>query len=173
MKEVWKEIPGYEGLYEASSEGRIRVLDRVVSQLRPYGRVTFVKRGLVLRQKRTKSGYMNIGLTKNGKQHTYRVHRLVMAAFYGTSNLHVNHINEIRDDNRLENLEYMTCQENIRYSSARPVEQYDLSSGETLKRYESGIDVVADGFDTGAVGHCCHRDKGYRSHHGFGWRFAS
>lgn len=173
MTETWKPIPGYEGIYEASSEGRIRVLDRIVSQLRPYGRVTFVKRGFVLKQKQAKSGYMNIGLTKDGRQHTYRVHRLIMAAFHGSSDLQVNHINEVRNDNRLENLEYVTCQENQRHSHVRPVEQYDLESGETIKRYEANIDVAADGFDVGAVGHCCHHDSGYHSHLGYGWRFAS
>ncbi len=172
-EEIWMPIPDYEGLYEASSLGRIRVLDRTVPQLRPYGRVTFVKRGLVLKQKRSKSGYMNVGLSKGGRQRTYRVHRLVMAAFHGKSELQVNHKNEIRDDNRLVNLEYLSSSENVRYSTARPVEQYDLESGETIKRYESGVDVRADGFDVSAVGHCCHGDKSYHSHHGYGWRFAS
>lgn len=172
-EEIWKPIPEYEGIYEASSEGRIRVLDRVVTSDRWYGHTVFTKRGLVLKQKQAKSGYMNIGLTKDGKQRTYRVHRLVMAAFHGPSDLQVNHINKVRNDNRLENLEYLTCRENIRYSSCRPVEQYDLATGETIKRYESGADVKEDGFDASAVGHCCHGDKSYYSHHGYGWRFAS
>ena len=171
--ETWKPIPGYEGLYEASSRGRIRVLDRVVVQERPYGKVTFVKRGLVLKQRVTKSGYMNVGLAKDGKQRTYRVHRLVMAAFCGVSDLQVNHINEIKTDNSIENLEYLTSKENIRYSKSLPVEQFDPVTGKTIKRYEAGVDVKADGFDVGAVGHCCHGDKSYHTHHGYGWRFAS
>jgi hypothetical protein len=96
-----------------------------------------------------------------------------MAAFHGPSVLTVNHINEIRDDNHLMNLEYMTFRENNRYSRCRPVESYDLNTGKTVKRYPSGIDTEADGFNVGAVLHCCHHDKSYHTHHGYGWRFAS
>lgn len=171
-EEVWKPIPGYDGLYEASNFGRIRSLDKVVRSARSRsGERT--RRGRVLKQKRTQSGYMVIGLTKDGTQRTHRVHRLVMAAFHGPSVLTVNHINEIRDDNHLKNLEYMTCRENIRHSRCRPVESYDLNTGKTVKQYSSGIDTEADGFNVGAVLHCCHHDKSYHTHHGYGWRFAS
>ena len=119
------------------------------------------------------NGYLQVGLSTNGKMKTVSVHRLVAAAFFGESNLTVNHKNEIKTDNRVCNLEYLTPSENTRYSCAIPVESYDLNTGETIKRYEAGTDVAKDGHDVQAVNHCCRRAPRYKSHHGLGWRFAS
>lgn len=104
---------------------------------------------------------------------TIHVHRLVAAAFLGPSNLTVNHKDENPLNNRVENLEYMTVGDNVRYSACRPVERYDLTTGETVKWYASSVEARADGFDTGAIWNCCHHTKGYHQHKGYGWRYAS
>ena len=98
--EIWKDIPGYEGLYQVSNMGRVKSTHFTNSRILKLGRHT--------------KGYHQIQLNKDKSFKTYVVHRLVMLAFKGESDLFVNHINEIRTDNRLENLEYLTNGDNLR-----------------------------------------------------------
>lgn len=85
MNEVWKEIPEYEGLYEASSEGRIRSVDRVVSTFSARGakRTQLRRKGKVLCLSPGPKGYRLVTLSKDGIARTRRVNRLVCSAFYG------------------------------------------------------------------------------------------
>ena len=98
--EIWKRIDGYD--YEVSTEGRVRNLN-----------------GKILKLK-TDFGYKRIGLRLDNKQVFFRVHRLVAAAFIpkieGKNDVH--HINHIRHDNRVENLQWVTGPENQYYRSA-------------------------------------------------------
>lgn len=97
--EIWKEITGYEGIYEISSFGNLRSIYR-----RQY---------FILKPKQT--GYCVVSLRKNGRNQELKVHRIVAAAFIpNTENKPVvNHINGIKNDNRVENLEWVTHRENI------------------------------------------------------------
>lgn len=174
MSEEWRYIPGYEGLYQVSNLGRVKSVSHLAHGANfkcPTGFSYFTK-GVIIKQHKKKNGYLHVKLYKEGKATTFTVHRLVMLSFVGPSELTVNHINEIKTDNRLENLEYMTASQNIRYSQARPVESFDLTTGETVKRYEAGIDVKDDGFDVGAVNNCCRKVPKFLSHKGLGWRYA-
>ena len=87
--EIWKKIPGYEGLYWASSMGRVRNA-----------------KGVVKRLQQDKKGYPRLNLCKHGKVKCFRVHRLVAMAFLTGSREHleVDHINRDRSDSRAENL---------------------------------------------------------------------
>ena|SRR5690606_1388273 len=76
MDEIWKPVPGYEGIYEVSSKGRVRSLDRVNSQ---GARV----RGRVMKTRTDKDGYFDLVLSKAGEKTYPRVHRLVCEAFHG------------------------------------------------------------------------------------------
>lgn len=134
---------------------------------------TYMVKGKVLTQHKKNNGYLQVTLCSDGSQKTFCVHRLVAAAFFGTSNLTVNHKNEIKTDNRACNLEYLTQADNTRYSRAIPVESYSLETGETIKRYAAGTDVAKDGHDIQAVNHCCRGIPRYKSHHGLGWRFVN
>ena len=99
MKEIWKDIKGYEGMYQVSNLGRVRSLK--------YGKYKILKG--------TKSkGYLQVRLSKNGYQTTYRIHRLVAEAFIDKieGKNCVDHINGIIDDNRSENLKWCTVKEN-------------------------------------------------------------
>lgn len=102
MKEIFKPIPGYEHGYEVSNLGRVKSLKR--------GKEKLLKPGLI------SGGYYHVILFKDGKGKTHKVHRLVMLAFIGESDLDVNHINGIKTDNRLENLEYCTASENTQHA---------------------------------------------------------
>ncbi len=107
--EIWKSILGYERYYEISNIGRIRGVERFVKH--PNG--GFLKKNVkYLKASSNGTGYMRVMLSKDGLRKEYYVHRLIMEAFIGKSSLHINHKNSIRDDNRLDNLEYVTIREN-------------------------------------------------------------
>lgn len=107
-KEIWKEIKGFGGNYSVSSEGRVR------SNGLLKGKNSKVR---ILKTEMSKKGYLRVGLTKDGKQKKYLVHRLVAIAFLDNPNNlpEVNHRNEIKTDNRVENLEWMSRRDNMNY----------------------------------------------------------
>jgi hypothetical protein len=105
--EKWKDIPGYEGIYQASNMGLIRSLDRFVTK---RGRQVFQK-GKILKLFINACGYMQTSLQRK----TRTVHRLVMYAFRGISSLHIDHKNRNKTDNRLSNLRYVTRRVNAQY----------------------------------------------------------
>ena len=169
MNEIWKPVPGSDGRYFVSNYGKIAGTRKrefckeleLDSMPDYYG---------LLSPYKDKDGYERTHLILNGKRKVVLVHRIVMLAFVGESDLQVNHKNEIKDDNRLENLEYMTCEENIRYSLEKPVERYDLKTGKTCAVYSSITAAGEDGYNLGNVSSTC---SGRYSHHkGFGWRYA-
>lgn len=107
-QENWKEIKGFGGNYSVSSEGRVR------SNGLLKGKNSKVR---ILKTEMSKKGYLRVGLTKDGKQKKYLVHRLVAMAFLDNPNNlpEVNHRNEIKTDNRVENLEWMSRRDNMNY----------------------------------------------------------
>ena len=109
--EIWKSIRDYENLYEVSNMGRVRSLDR--ENIDSTGRKRHFK-GTILKQSKDTSNYLIVGLTKNGKTKIFRVHRLVAEAFIPNPDNKpcIDHINTIRDDNRVENLRWVTYKEN-------------------------------------------------------------
>ena len=114
MNEEWRPIEGYEGLYEVSSYGRVRSLDR-------YDNRNCFRKGKVLSPAKDKNGYLKVVLNCNGKCKTINVHRLVALTFLpNPDNLPcVNHKNEDKTDNRVDNLEWCTVKYNLSYGTAR------------------------------------------------------
>ena len=109
LEEIWKAIVNYEGLYEVSNLGRVRSLN--------YKRTGKIK---VLRPRPSKLGYLDIRLSKNGKVKPFKVHRLVAYAFIPNDNpiekTQVNHKDFNRQNNSVENLEWVSHKENIKHS---------------------------------------------------------
>lgn len=113
--ETWKDVQDYEGLYQVSDLGRIRSLGRIANAKNGSKQT---KKSRILVQEITMYGYCRVRLFDcNGKAKHYLVHRLVISAFNGASDLSVNHINEIKTDNRLCNLEYCTSKENCNHGT--------------------------------------------------------
>ena len=85
-KEIWKDIPGYEGLYEVSTFGRVRSRDRLVeldwtnNMHVSMNYFSYIKKGRMMKLRHNLFGYVTVHLTKDGKQKGYMVHRLVMMA---------------------------------------------------------------------------------------------
>lgn len=115
--EFWKDIPGYEDLYQVSNIGNIRSLDRFVDNSL-HGKIKI--KGKLMSKKLGTPRYYCVHLTKNGKRKSYLVHRLVGLAFihnlYNYSD--INHKNLNRLDNRVENLEWMTRSQNCFHAIA-------------------------------------------------------
>jgi hypothetical protein len=115
MEEIWKSISGYENEYEVSNLGNVRSKTRYVGK-GETGRTHYSR----LKAKRVNQvGYEIVNLSKENKKKTFQVHNLVANAFLGESNgFVVNHIDENKTNNKLENLEYVTYQVNTLKSTA-------------------------------------------------------
>lgn len=112
--EIWKDIAGYEGLYQVSNLGRVKSLPRE----KWNGKAIVYKKEIIRKQRVRADGYVSINLDKDGQQKWFKVHRLVAEAFISNPNNKpcVDHINTIRNDNRVENLRWVTRKENMNNS---------------------------------------------------------
>lgn len=113
--EIWKEIPGYEGVYEASDFGNIRSAERLIKH--NYGG-TARRRGVLLKHGMGYNGYYHVSLSHKNIKRTRLVHQLVAATFLQKvegKNV-INHIDGVRTNNRLTNLEWVTTSENVLHS---------------------------------------------------------
>lgn len=117
-KEVWKDIPNYEGLYEASSLGRIRTHKNKITYTKHHGARHWKERVLKGRGNNKITG-ARVSLWKNGIVKDWLVARLVAITFLGYpvgDNNTVNHINGNRLDNRLDNIEWLSIGDNVRHA---------------------------------------------------------
>lgn len=152
MKEIWKDITGYEGYYQVSNLGSVQSMDKIVKG--KNGGLRFVK-GRIL-QPSLSEGYLAVGLCKNGRCSKIRVHRLVAKTFIPNpeNKRTVNHIDENKLNNIVENLEWATDKENCNHGSRtikssvnryKPVKQLSLN-GHLIKVHR-GIKLASE--DTG------------------------
>lgn len=184
-KEVFRDVLGYEGLYQVSNYGRVKSLERkniFYCGLRKehLERPTKEK---ILNYNKSNRGYLQVCLTKDGKSKTYTVHRLVAKAFLPNlkNKKQVNHIDGNKENNSIDNLEWVTSSENNKHAfitglnkphNMRKVNQYDLQ-GNFIKQWNSIIDFLKENnlnLKNSNITTCC---KGKRKNaYGFIWRYA-
>ena len=151
MKEIWKDIDGYEGLYQISNLGRVKSLPRERKT-----RSCYITKEKILKQTKNRNGYWGITLHKDYKLKTIAVHILVAKAFVDNPNNYpiVNHKDENPSNPKVDNLEWCTVAYNNTYGSAiekrrkntnyiekakkimKKVNQYTLE-GELIKTWDS------------------------------------
>ena len=167
MEEIWKDIEGFEGHYQVSNTGKVRSIKfNKIKELKPY--------------KETKRcGYMSVYLRLPGQKYTKKVHRLVAEAFIPNPNgfPEVNHIDENKENNCVENLEWCTGEYNLCYgtrlkriseSKKMKVAQYSLN-GELLKVFNSQGEAAEKTNSTqGGISDCI-RGR-IKTHNGYVWK---
>lgn len=116
MKEIWKDIPKFENYYQVSNLGRIKSKTRKVNVRIKNNNHRTVKRQLITPAK-TRDGYLKVSLSKDHKRYYFRVHRLVAQVFIpNPDNLpQINHIDENKENNRVDNLEWCDAKYNCNY----------------------------------------------------------
>lgn len=166
-KEYWRPILNYEDLYEVSNFGRVRSLDTYRKS--KNGTVRFCK-GRILKPFTNTSGYLQVDLFKNGKKKFHLVHRLVVEAFLpNPDNLpEVNHKDENKLNNNVENLEFCDRKYNNTYGTrikrvaekntngkiSKKVLQYDLE-GNFIREWASTRECGRNGYEQSSVAACC------------------
>ena len=136
--EVWKPVIGYEGFYEVSNNGRVRSIDRVVFQ---QGRIQKYK-GAIMSQYLRNNGYYSVRLSIGNKKKTFSVHRLVAKAFIPNNNNYpcINHKDEVKTNNNVENLEWCTIKYNVNYGTA--ILRKSLKMGKKIAQYDSNGKLI-------------------------------
>ena len=176
--EIWKDIEGYEGLYQVSNMGNIKSVDRYVPH-KTFGK-KFCK-GHMMSTHTSNSGYETVNLCKDNRYKSHSVHRLVAVAFIpicDSAGMEVNHKDENKKNNSVWNLEWVTHSENNSYGTKVtrqaekvkvPVIQYD-KCGNVIAEWASATDAekAISGKASGAISHCI---KGKtKSAFGFIWK---
>lgn len=181
-EERWKWYQGYEGIYQVSTWGQVRSVDRWV--IGRDGKKRFF-RGRILRPKRDKDGYLEVNLYLDGKLRTFKVHRMVAEAWISNSENkpQICHRDEDKTNSDVSNLFWATAKETSNWgtrtkrsaasrlngSCSKPVEAIDPKTGEVLKEFPSMMEAERNGFSSSKISKCC---CGKRRHHrGLIWRF--
>ena len=115
MEEIWKPITGFEGMYEVSNLGRVKSCKRTrLSKAKSISQV----QERILKQRGDKDGYLEVALSKDGKLHYFRCHRLVASAFIPNPNHYpvINHKDEDVTNNQVSNLEWCSFSYNTAFS---------------------------------------------------------
>lgn len=166
MKEVWKDIPGYEGKYKVSNTGKVKSFAKG-------------KSGEILKTSNPR-GYQSVGLCDGHKKHTVKVHRLVASVFVPNPHNYkeINHKDENKDNNNADNLEWCTRAYNMSYGSARfrqglsasrAVEQLTIEGIPIALYYSVSTAARINNIDSSSILKCCKHEREYVG--GYKWRF--
>lgn len=168
MIEEWRDIEGYEGLYQVSNLGRVKSLERVI--IRANNRAMPYKEQ-ILKNRKTSNGYLYVSLYKNKQCKNHSIHRLVAQSFIENPNNYeeINHIDENKTNNNVVNLEWCTrkqnmahgnCRQRIIESNSKPIYCLELD-----KFYKSATECARElNIDHTGIGHVLRKDfKQYKN----------
>lgn len=171
--EIWKDIVGYEGLYQVSNLGRIRSLDR-------YDRLGRFHKGKIRASKDNGKGYLVLPLKHNGVQKMISVHRTVAMAFIDNPNElpEVNHIDGNKTNNHSSNLEWCDRSANIQHAVDNGLHtnfgQKKVMCVETGEIFDSTVEaenIIGIKSGNGRIANCCHERRGAKTCGGYHWRY--
>lgn len=142
--EKWKDIKGYEGFYQVSTEGQVRSVDREHVYLRQGTEVTRRKKGVILKPATNSLGYLHVLLSKENKKEFLSVHSLVAKAFIYKEHeeLEVNHIDGNKKNNSVDNLEWISHQDNIIHAF-QVTYRKDLAKNRVIKALKENQSATA------------------------------
>jgi hypothetical protein len=180
FNEKWEDIKGYEGIYQISNLGRVKSLKREIeyigrNQYSSYKRKQIIEEK-ILKYSFDKDGYAQVGLAKDGKLKTKRVHFLVAQAFIPNPMNYdqINHKDENKTNNAVDNLEWCSVAYNNAYGSrSKKINQYDLK-GNFIKSWKSAAEAAKELKLKKAsnITSCCKRRKYTNTAYGYIWRYA-
>ena len=177
--EEWKDIKGYEGFYQVSSLGRVRSVERIVK----VGDFFVTRRSKIRKLNKRPNGYYGLLLSRDDTNVNFSIHRLVAEAFIPNPLClpQINHKNENKADNRVENLEWCTAKYNSNYGTrkervmqnnkrmqGKKIVCMDVN-GNILQHYPSVQSVKKNGHNVALVHACCTGAR--HTHHGLYWKF--
>lgn len=170
MKEIWKDVIGYEGLYQVSNLGKMRSLDRYINN---NSRIQFIKGQNIKTSKGTR-GYVMVHISKNSRKKYASVHRLVAKAFIPNqeNKPYINHINGVKTDCMADNLEWCTLKENQQHAirtglrKTKKVNQYDKDN-RLIKTWDSIKN--AREYIKGDIRKCCNEKA--QTAGGYKWKY--
>lgn len=149
LNEIWKDVPGYEGYYQASTLGRIRSVDREVTYLSGKNKVprTDFHSSIIKSTRPRKDGYHQVNLSKDSKKVYPMVHQLVAETFLGPrpENFDTCHNNGIRDDNRIMNLRYDTRKNNFEDTKIHGTRVRGEKQGSSKLTEAQVLSIIKDG----------------------------
>lgn len=175
MQEIWKDIEGFEGLYQISNLGRVKSFQKTYKNSKqPYR---------ILSLSSNQSGYLSVYLrASNGKDHRYTIHRLVAVAFIDNPNNYpcINHKDENKNNNCVDNLEWCSYSYNNAYGTARlrsritrsrPVSQF-TKEGVWIATYVTPA-IAADilNCERHTIVRCCNKEN--KTALGYIWKWAN
>lgn len=180
-KKFGKMLNGYKGLYMVSNTGKIKALPKFHKTNKDYSSIGYMQKEKILSvYYDKKSGYGRIGLTKNGKTNRKYIHRLVAEAFIPNpeNKSEVNHIDENKENNNIENLEWCDRKYNNNYGNrnkyvskklSKSIIQKDLNNN-IIKIWDSISDVGKElEISTSHISSCCNKKR--HTTGGFRWEF--
>lgn len=176
MNEIWKDIEGYEGLYQVSNLGRVRSLERFNVNSGVYQ-----NRVRVLKQSHNRRGYKTVTLIKRKARKTVTVHRLVAKAFLENPKMlpQVNHKDENKENNAVGNLEWCDNRYNYSYGTRvervtkklqKPILQFD-ENGNFINEFSGLRDAqrALNLTSSGSISECCNGKRA--TAFGYIWRY--
>lgn len=175
MNEIWKTIEDYPN-YQVSNMGRVKSLERNV--VKGKGGLYKIEEK-ILKSIKKRDGYLMVNLSKEGKQKTCLIHRLVASTFLDNPNnlFEVNHIDEDKTNNRADNLEWCSREYNCNYGTRNkrisiPILQLSLD-GKLIRKWNSAREVERElNIAHNQITACCKKRKNYKSAGGYKWGYA-
>ena len=177
QNEIWKKIENYDNYYISNRGNVLNIYEKAIKRNSKEKGIAFK----ILKPIKDTNGYYCVSLYKNKSFKNYKIHRLVAEAFIPNKRNYnqINHKDENKSNNQVENLEWCNSKYNNNYGSRKnraskkmniSVSRFD-NEGKLIKKYDSIQSVKKDGFDPSKVCSICKNKYGRKTHKGYIWKY--